>query len=323
MDDQNQQPVAPEPAYEQIPSPPVLSFMDRHGIAPVAFAMIVLIAVFFTYQIIGGIITYFLFGVNPTMNQVGGLRVVTGLGQIFLIFIPTMFFVRLATLTPAEFLRLRLPDIRTFIVPLIGIVSLQQMLQIYMIFQEKIPLPPEVEDVTRQLKEMIDQLTKLLAGSASIPELLWVILIIALIPALVEEFLFRGLILRTFERQVGSLWAVVITGIIFGAYHLNPFSFVPLVVLGVYLGFLAMRAGSLWASVAAHFYNNTYACVTLYFNVDDNIVGTGNPDQMSTGTLLVLFWFFGIIFIVSTLYFMKITPGRKPSPDPGSGNVIQ
>ncbi len=322
MDQYREQPPSPEPPYEQVPVPPLLSFMDRHGIAPIAFSLVVLVVVFVTYQIIGGVVTYFLFGVNPTISQVGGLRLVTGLGQIILIFLPTLFFIRLATLSPAEFLHLRLPDIRALLVPLVGIVSLQQMLQIYMVFQEKIPLPPEVEDLTRQLREMIDQLTKLLAGSSSVPELIWVIIIIALIPAVVEEFLFRGLVQRSFERQMGATWSVILTGIIFGAYHLNPFSFVPLVVLGMYLGFLAMRANSLWASVAAHFYNNTYACVTLYMKVDDNIVGTGNPEDMSAGTLLALFWFFGIIFIISTLYFMKITARRSDASGDNSGTIV-
>jgi membrane protease YdiL (CAAX protease family) len=317
MDDQQQQSGLPASSSEQIPIPPVQSFIERHGISPIIFALVTLIVIFIAYQMIGGVITYFLFGINPTPDHVEGLRIVTGLGQLFFILVPTLIFVRLGTTQPSRFLHLEIPDIKTLIVPVVGIVSLQQMLQIYMIFQDKIPLPPEIEELTRQLKDMIDQLTKLLAGSSTLPELLWVIIIIALIPAVAEEFLFRGLVQRSFERQMGAIRAVILTGIIFAFYHLNPFSFVPLAVLGMYLGFLAMRARSIWSSIAAHFYNNTYACISIYLKMDDNVVGGGNPEQLSTGWLLMLFWFFGVIFIVSTLYFLKIT--RKPAEDSAAG----
>jgi membrane protease YdiL (CAAX protease family) len=152
----------------------------------------------------------------------------------------------------------------------------------------------------------------MLASASSIPELLFVIVVIAFIPAIAEEFLFRGLVQRNVERNTSPMRAAVITGIIFGAYHLNPFSFVPLVALGIYLGFIAMRARSIWVSVAAHFFNNAFACIMLYCNMDEDIVGAGAPEKMSSGELLLAFWFYGIIFILSTLYFLKITRESEP-----------
>ena len=317
MNGQEQFPETPDSSPEEIPVPSDRSFIDRYGISPVVFALATLIIVFIAYQIIGGVITYFLFGLNPTADNVDGLRLVTGIGQLLFILLPTVLLIRLGTTEPSRFLRLEFPGVQALIVPLVGIFSLQQMLQIYLVFQEKIPLPPELEEFTRQLKDMIDQLTKLLAGSSSVPELFWVIFIIALIPAVAEEFLFRGLVQRSIERQFGPIRAMVVTGIIFGAYHLNPFSFVPLAILGIYLGFLAMRARSLWTSVAAHFYNNTYACVTLYWKMDDTVPGGGNPEQMAVGPLLLLFWFYGVLLILSTLYFVKITrlPDMNDEPE--------
>ena len=141
--------------------------------------------------------------------------------------------------------------------------------------------------------------------------LLLVILVIALIPAIVEEVLFRGLVQRSFEIGLGRLRGVLLTGIIFGAYHLNPFSLIPLIALGVYLGFLAMRANSLWVSIAAHFYNNAAACIAIFLQQDDDAIVTGNPNQMSLAMLLGTFWFFGVIFLLSTYYFVHITKPKQ------------
>ena len=90
-------------------------------------------------------------------------------------------------------------------------------------------------------------------------------------------------------------------------YHLNPFSFVPLVILGAYLGFLAYRSDSLWVSVAAHFYNNLFACVAAYFRLDDDLVVSGNPQVLSLPVLVMTLVPFSVVFLISTYYFMVVT----------------
>jgi len=295
------------PAPVRVESEPPLPFLERYDIPPALFALVVLLIVFLGYQIIGAAVVYVLYGLEPGPESVEGLRIVTALSQLFLILVPTLFFVRLITTKPAGFFRLHVPDIRTILLPIIGIFSLQQMLQVYMVFQSRIPLPAELEKIVQELNDLIEKLTNMLAGSSSIPELLWVIVVVALVPAICEEFLFRGLAQRSFERHLHPMAAAIVTGIIFAAYHLNPFTFVPLVALGIYLGFIAMRGQSLWVSVAAHFYNNVYACVLIYLRMDNDVVGAGDPEQLSIGTLLLMFWGFGVIFLVSTLYFLRIT----------------
>ena len=311
IDEQHQPKPEDTPPEVQVASPVPMTFIERHGISPAAFAMIALGIVFFTYQIIGGVITVLLFGMNPSPDHVLGFRLVTGIGQLVLILIPTLVLARFCSRETGTFLRLNFPDMRTILLPLVGILSLQQMLQVYMVFQDRIPLPDQLQELARQLKDMLEQVTKLLASASTLPELVWVIVVIALIPAIAEEFLFRGLVQRNMEKNTTPMRAAVITGIIFGAYHLNPFSFVPLASLGMYLGFVAMRARSLWASVATHFFNNAYGCIMLYYNMDEDIVGAGTAEKMSSGELLLVFWFFGIIFIISTLYFLRITNRLK------------
>ncbi|OLD78230.1 MAG: hypothetical protein AUI33_03720 [Ignavibacteria bacterium 13_1_40CM_2_61_4] len=287
--------------------PPAMPFIERYGISPLLFGFLSLVVVFVTYQIIGGVLTYLFFGLKPVAGQATAYRMATALGELLLILVPTLILVRYAALSPRSFLRLRIPDFRTLILPLVGVFALQEMLQVYLVFQERIPLPEPLQKISQEFKQLFEEAYKLLASSSSVPELLWVILVIALIPALAEEFLFRGLVQRCFEKGLGPAWAIVLTGIIFGLYHLNPFSFVPLAVIGMYLGFLAYRSNSLWTSVAAHFYNNAIACVATFFHMDEDSLVVGNPEKLSPGFLLAVFWFFGVVFLIATYYFLRIT----------------
>lgn len=312
MEEQSAQPISSN--LQETITPIRIPLIERYGISPVLFGFLILIVVFILYQFIGGVITYFFFGLRPTTDTIVGFRIVTGFGQIVFLLVPTLLLVRFATLTPSQYLRLAAPNPRTLIPPLIGIFSLQQMLQIYLYFQENIPLPESVRSYVDKFKTMIEEVYKLLVSSHSIPELITVIFVIALIPAIAEELLFRGLVQRSFEKGLTMTKGMILTGIIFGAYHLNPFTFIPLVILGIYLGFLTLRSNSVWVSVSAHFYNNSFACIAAYLQLDEDFIVTGKSSEMSIGILLFTFVVFGILFYLSTYYFLQVTePPQHPT----------
>lgn len=294
-------------------SPSPQTFLERHGITPILFAFISLVLIFLLYQGIGGIITFLFFGMNLTKENVQGFRIATLLGQLLLLLLPALFLTRLAAPKSTSFLRLHVPRIRDLVIPFFGIFSLQQMLQVYMVFQERIPLPKSLQSVVEQFKQLIETTYKLLAGSSSLPELMFVVLVIALVPAVAEEVVFRGLIQRCFEQGLGGMKGVLLTALIFALYHLNPFSFIPLIGLGFYLGFLVYRSNNLWISVAGHFYNNVFAVFALYWGMEENYVVTGNPDALSVPALFLTFVSFSVAFFISTYYFIQRTK-QQPSP---------
>lgn len=299
-------PFEPAPAQASPQAPPP-TFLERIGLSPVVFAILCLLGLFLLYQVVGGVVSFLLFGLTPTPENVTGLRVVTALGQILLLFIPTLLLVRLATRTPRDYFRLRRPTLLQALLAVVGILALQQVLQIYLVFQSKIPLPEDLARLLEQYRTLVEESLKLLVSSNSLGELAWVMTVIALVPAVVEEFLFRGLIQSSLERGSSPMRAAVATGVIFGAYHLVPSSFVPLALLGVYLGYLACRSGSVWVAVIAHFCNNAAACIATYLHVDDDAVLTGDPKLMSTGVLLGTLWFFGVIFLLTIFAFQRAT----------------
>lgn len=91
----------------------------------------------------------------------------------------------------------------------------------------------------------------------------WLILLTsAVIPALAEEYFFRGYVLSAFRNRVTSMRAILYSGLIFGLFHVITGSmlslerFFPSTLLGFFLGFVAIRTGSLWPGVLLHAIHN-------------------------------------------------------------------
>jgi sodium transport system permease protein len=93
------------------------------------------------------------------------------------------------------------------------------------------------------------------------PSLAAVVLAVALAPAVCEEVLFRGALLRGLASRMPPALALVIASALFSLYHWKPVQMLPTFTLGLVLGVLALRAGSIVPSVIAHFLNNTMAIV--------------------------------------------------------------
>jgi len=92
-------------------------------------------------------------------------------------------------------------------------------------------------------------------------------LIIAIIPSIGEEFLFRGVMQKLFQAWIGNIHiAIILAAAIFSAFHLQFFGFLPRMVLGVFFGYLFVWSGSIWPAVLAHFLNNSLALTVIYLS---------------------------------------------------------
>jgi membrane protease YdiL (CAAX protease family) len=277
------------------------------SISPVAYAFLALLVVFVLYQIVGGTATLLIFGSKVRPETVQWLRLATMIGQILLILIPTILLARFQNPNIRETLRLRGTGLLEVLPAIVGVLSLQQLLQVYMTLQDQIPVPTSIRPFVDSIRTAIEETYKELASSHSIPELFYVLIVVALVPAFCEELLFRGLVQKNFERGVKGWWAIVLPSIIFGAYHFNPFSFFPLVVLGVYLGFLVFRSNSILTSIVAHFANNLFAVVSIFFNSDEGILFHDDTAGLSVQAIFQVVVGSGVVFLISTYAFVKVT----------------
>ncbi len=92
-----------------------------------------------------------------------------------------------------------------------------------------------------------------------------VFILIAVIPGICEEFTFRGIILSGFINNLKPVWAIVITAVCFACAHFSIYNFLPLLVMGILLGFVAWRTHSIWTGSIIHIINNGLAVIFARF----------------------------------------------------------
>jgi membrane protease YdiL (CAAX protease family) len=81
----------------------------------------------------------------------------------------------------------------------------------------------------------------------------------AVAPGIAEELLFRGLVLQSIKRHLSTKWAVLISSAVFAAYHLNLQQLPTAFVIGLALGALAIRSGSVVPGMLLHMLHNGLA----------------------------------------------------------------
>lgn len=96
----------------------------------------------------------------------------------------------------------------------------------------------------------------------------------AVLPAILEEVVVRGIIMQPL-RRFGDKFAIVASALIFGIMHGNMVQIPYTMVAGLFLGYLAIATGSLWPSIILHFVNNFYSVALLaaYDNWGDTAGG--------------------------------------------------
>jgi membrane protease YdiL (CAAX protease family) len=106
-----------------------------------------------------------------------------------------------------------------------------------------LPMPPGI------LEEFIN-----LAGVGD--QFIYVIVFTILLAPVTEEMLFRGLLLRGFSGRYSARNAILLSAVMFGIWHLNPWQFFGAVVHGIFLAWWFVNTGSLIPCIVGHALNN-------------------------------------------------------------------
>lgn len=136
---------------------------------------------------------------------------------------------------------------------------------------------------------------------------------LSVLPAILEEILFRGFILQSL-RRFGDMFAVIISALVFALVHGNFAQLPNAFIMGVTIAFLAVKTGSLIPGMILHFINNFGATVLDVFLISrtENEVLTGIYSLGYMG----LYFFVGIIGIIILLVrddkFFTLVPYKSP-----------
>ncbi len=141
------------------------------------------------------------------------------------------------------------------------------------------PLSPAFQEWAFAKEEELRELTEYLTRFESFGGLMVGLIVIAVLPAVGEELVFRGIVQRRCYTLVSNPHvAIWLSAFIFSAIHLQFFGFFPRLLLGALFGYIYYWSGNLWYAIFAHFVNNGFTLVMLYLyqqgSVDMDIEST-------------------------------------------------
>ncbi|HDR90557.1 MAG TPA: CPBP family intramembrane metalloprotease [Bacteroidetes bacterium] len=291
-------------------------------------SLVIILGSFLVFSVIGTLLVMLVYGADPVMileglsdpddphvlNMLRFLQVVQSLG---LFIIPSLLLAYLLSSHPGHFLGFRqCPGWPVWITGGLVLIVAIPLINVLAEWNMAVRFPDFLEGVEEWMRSREEEASRLTEAFLEFdrPGGLWIsLLIVAMIPALGEELLFRGVVQRLFTewwRNVPA--AVVVTAILFSALHLQFFGFVPRMLMGIWFGYLLVWSGTLWLPILSHFLNNA-VIVVFYFLMERGMI---NSDIEHIGATPGSYWT-GILSVILTgvMIWMVYRQGKGVSPD--------
>ncbi len=245
---------------------------------------------------------------NPqTPEAVNFVKFFQLLNQIGIFVLPVIAYAYFVSPTPATYLSLKKkPSAVSLLVAGLVVYTILPFLNYVSEWNQDISLPASlagIEDWMKAKEMQAEQLLRVFLKTDTLAGLGLNLLTVALVPAIGEELLFRGVLLRLMKEITKSTHlAVVISAILFSAVHLQFFGFFPRFLLGLLLGYVFVFTGSLWVPVFLHLVNNASSVVVYYLHHTgviqirmEDFGATTNPVYV-WGSLLITMWLMLVLY---------------------------
>ncbi|RZA03699.1 MAG: CPBP family intramembrane metalloprotease [Sphingobacteriaceae bacterium] len=261
------------------------------GIQLCYFILISVAFVFIGY-IIGLVIIIAAYGMDVLMqiarmdlstpDTISALWIIQIAGMTIPLFVGPLFFAYVIVKEPFYYLRPSLNFAPILIVLVLCIMYISSpLIEFLARINQQMIFPTSLKfiyDWISQKEEAAKQLSSTLLQMRTLGSMIKNVLLVGLLTAIAEEFTFRGCLQSIFTRWTKNHHAAIwITAIIFSAFHVQFFGFLPRVLLGALLGYMVAWSGSIWPAVWGHFINNGTAVVATYLYQHKKI--NVNPDD--------------------------------------------
>lgn len=294
------------------------AFRDIKPFSQLIFAAFVILVSFLVFMAVSMVIAVPVFGLNSFLggfivtdfNDSESLRIIKYfqvVQSIGLFIIPSFILAWLYHGQISEYLFLRgKSTLLSFFLAAVLMIATLPFINFLGEWNSRMQLPEFLSELERWMKnaeENAAALTEAFLKVDTTGGLFFNLFMIALLPAVGEEFLFRGVIQRIFIRWTNShRWGIWIAAALFSALHMQFYGFVPRLLLGVLFGYLLVWSSSMWLPVAAHFFNNAFAVIAMFL-IDKNVLNPSledigaTPDSKYT-VLISLALMFILIFAI-------------------------
>lgn len=284
-------------------------------INPIGAGFLGLFGGFFLYQFVGGGLSLLIFGMNTEDDPINAVRLMTMGGQILFMLLPALLLSKLVYEDVSVVIKIKKPDLKALSLFLTGMIILTPLLQSYLAIQNyfieqwaaNYKFVNDAKVFFDSMNELVEKAYSGLLNANNVFDGLLIILVVAIVPAIAEETLFRGFIQNSFQIKMRPFYAALITAIFFGVFHFSPYGMLPLISLGMFFGFAAYKSDSIIIPMALHFFNN-FVAVIIYFIVgNEDIISSKMESVVELKDSFILFTvllslFVALIFVINYYY---------------------
>jgi len=230
------------------------------------------------------------------------LLVYQGLSSFFaFIFFPWLYLRLVEKRRFAIFFDSDAHNLRPIFMIVLLVISFMGLNSLIIQWNMELDFPDFMETFARNAEDQAKILTEFLTDFNNPWQFLLGFLVIAILPAIGEEFIFRGLLQNKIQQiSKNAHFAVWLAAIIFGLVHLQFYGVLPRILLGALFGYLYIWSGSLLMPILAHLVNNGFTLLMIYlydsgvtsFNIeeDSNIPYTSVVISIILTVLLIFYY---------------------------------
>ena len=252
------------------------SWADRNGFPPWMLAMVWVVAAFLLFQLVGSAMALLYLMARSDdpaemldtvmfMEHLDVILIGNSVSQILFLGMATWWIAGLSTTgSRAAFLRFRISSsaLNVAIAAVVLIIVMQPLIWFLSWVNAQIPMWEGYLAMEQSQLEMIEHFL------TSDQFILLTLFHIGVVPSVCEELLFRGYVQRLLERSWGVFAAILLGGILFALFHIRLTQVIPLACIGMLLGWLVWRSGSIIPAMAGHLTNNGGAVLVAYLFSD-------------------------------------------------------
>lgn len=202
-------------------------------------------------------------------KYINGFKLIQILSSIGTFILPPIVLAWTEQEKVSRFYSFKQPKFTLVIIVLAIMIVSMPFMEWTVIWNQKMVLPDFLKGIEEWMKEKEAAAAKMTIQLITVRsnfDFIVNLIMIAVIPAVGEELMFRGGVQRSLNRAFGNPHlAIWLCAIIFSAIHFQFYGFVPRMLLGAGFGYLYYYSGSIWYAMLAHFINNAYAvCAAFY-----------------------------------------------------------
>jgi membrane protease YdiL (CAAX protease family) len=208
-------------------------------------------------------------------------------------------------------------EILPIIVTAIIVIVFMAVNSVFIEWNSTVNFPSFLDDFerwARDLEDSAERTTEFMTNFSSAWEMVIALLVIAVLPAIGEELVFRGLIQNELFKSTKNIHVSIwFAAFLFSAIHFQFFGFVPRLFLGALFGYLYYWSGNLSLAIFAHFVNNGVSLVALYLYQKGTFEFDIETPQSAPANVVL---FAAVVTAGLLYYFYKYFEHRKPSLPP-------